>query len=252
METNGLRMALNSDDAPRMRRGRLRGPVRAALWALGCVVFAFWAPASAEPKPRTTLVLYPYHGIGGVDVSALGADLEVYLADKLRNLYANFATHPSAGYMADLRIEKLGVRPATAAELSAEWRRLKALLLMDGVIVPADGTHLAKSSIYLGDLGRHAPGKSAELIHVDLPLRGEEYGSIADSHSVATLFGLALDARDNGLPKDLYVRLAARALEIVDPLAAGPAPAPDLKRLRCGLLTFMAEATDTPVMDEDC
>ena len=72
METNGLRMALNSDDAPRMRRGRLRGPVRAALWALGCVVFAFWAPASAEPKPRTTLVLYPYHGIGGVDVSALG------------------------------------------------------------------------------------------------------------------------------------------------------------------------------------
>lgn len=207
-------------------------------------------PSFAEPQPRTKLVLYPYHGVAGVDATALASDLEVYLTDKLRNLYASFAMHPTADYMAELRIEKLGTKPSSAAEFSAEWRRLNALLLMDGVIVPADGKSIAKSSIYLGELGRNAPGQPVELLHVDLPLRGEEYGSIADSHSVAALFSLALDARNSGLTKDFYVKIAARALEILDMLDTRSAP--DLKRLKCGLLELIAEATDTPIMDENC
>ncbi len=245
-------MRPDRERSPQAGRLVFQGPSLALLVILTWMAVALPPAATAEPQPRTKLVLYPYHGIAGVDAGALGADLEVYLTDKLRNLYGNFATHPVASYLAGLRIERLAAKPASAAEFSAEWRRLDALLLMDGVIVPADGASVAKSSIYLGDLGRNAPGKPTELIHVDLPLRGEEYGSIADSHSVAALYSLALDAKENGLAKDFYVKVAARALEIVDTLNAGPSPAPDLKRLRCGLLSLIAEATGIPVMDEGC
>ena len=239
------------DRSPRIGLQLFRG-VGIALAVVCLATAALSMSATANPGPRTKLVLYPYHGIGGADSTALAADLEVYLTDKLRILYANFATNPVAAYMADLRIEKVGAKPATAAQLHNEWQRRGALLLMDGVIAPSNGTNIAKSSIYLGDLGRTAPGHSTELIHVDLPLRGEEYGSIADSHSVAALYGLALDARDSGLAKDFYVKVAARALELVDTLSTGPAVAPDLKHLRCGLLALIGEATGTPIMDPGC
>jgi len=205
------------------------------------------------PHLRTKLVLYPYHGIAGVDASAAASDLEIYLQDKLRTLYAAFSRDPSADYMQALRVEKLPDRPNSPDRQIAEWRRLDALLLLDGLIVVHAGISTAKSGIYFGDLIRGAPGLPTELIHIDLPLRAEEYGSIVDTHSAATLYSLALDAKRAHLPRDYYVRIAARALDVVNSLLESRSSlSPDLIELRCDISSLLSESTGIVSNPGDC
>jgi hypothetical protein len=237
----------------RRKFGGWRKITRTGAFALVLLVLAAAAPAPtvfADTPQRTTLVLYPYHGVGRLDdevVETLSKELELYLGDKVRTLYAFFARDPSAAYLSALRIQKSEPKPTTVDEFAADWQRLHALLLLDGIFVPSNGSAIAKSSIYFGELGTQAPGSPVPLVHLDLPLSPDEFGEIVDTHSAAALYGLALDARRNGLPKEFYVRVAARALEVVDTLSSGPTPPADLARLKCGLLNLISEATGVPV-----
>ena len=221
----------------------------ALIFSLVLTLAASISIAFADTPRRTTLILYPYHGLGGLDAKALSTDLEVYLADKVRTLYAFFARDPAAGYMSALHVQKAEPKPTTVDGFAADWRRLDALLLLDGVIAPSNGSVVAMSSIYFGELGTEAPGNPIELVHLDLPLRPDEFGKVVDTHSAAALYGLALDAKSNGLPKDFYIRIAARALEIVDTLSTGTTRPADLARLKCGLLMLISEATGVPAAD---
>ncbi len=220
------------------------GRVTTALPALAFLALAGVSSLVADEGMRTRIILYPYHGVAGANASKLAEDLDVYLTDKLNILYAGYAREHLADYMATLRVEKAAPPPVTAQELSAEWSRRNALLLLSGIIVAAPDRSIAKSSIYFGSLADNAPGHPPDLLHLDLPLSAEQFGSNADSHSAAVLYGLAMDAKRAGLAKDLYVRIAARALEIIDPLLeSDPSPSRDLKNLKAGLVSFIADAT---------
>jgi hypothetical protein len=204
-------------------------------------------PAAAERPMRVQLIVYPYQGIEVEPEKARQASeaLQDYLRDKIRVLYSNFAREPLAKYMRGLTVEPREPKPSTPGEYFEAWEKPGILALFDGVVskAPAEG-YMVRSSIFLGDLGVNAPGgQSIDLVSVDMPLRASEFGRIADTHSVVTLLGLALDARQAGLPGTFYTQVASQALEILDNFDPGQKKDPQIKKLKCATVAVIADAT---------
>ena len=66
-----------------------------------------------------------------------------------------------------------------------------------------------RSKIYLGNLKGHL---NDATITVDLPIKDEEFDTTRDTHSVVTLYALAMDARQMNRPENEINALLAEAL----------------------------------------
>ena len=232
-------------------RGRTTSIGARAALGIGLALLFLGDPAAAQQSMRVQLIIYPYQGIEVEPEKARQASeaLQTYLRDKIRVLYSNFAREPLAKYMRDLIVEAREPKPGTTAEYFAAWEKPGVLALFDGVVskLPTEG-YVVRSSIFLGDLGVNAPGgRSLDLVSVDMPLRADEFGRIADTHSAVTLLGLALDARQAGLPAPFYMQVASKALEILDNVEPDQKKDPQIKMLKCATVAVIAEAAKYPV-----
>jgi hypothetical protein len=204
-------------------------------------------------KSRTKVVLYPYRGLGGIDPTAAYSDLETFLSEKMRNIGAYFSNLPEAKYLENLCVEKSLNKPKTLVEFIAEWRKHNALLQMDGVItrdISNSNENIAKSSVYFGDLSQIMPSETIKAIHTDLKLDANQYETISDTHSAATLFGLVVHAKGDGLPTAYYLRLAGLARETLNAIKAEGRENQDIKVLRCTLERFISDTTKQPIPTE--
>jgi hypothetical protein len=176
-------------------------------------------PAAAQRPMRVQLIIYPYQGVEVAPEKVRQASdaLQIYLRDKIRVLYSNFAREPLAKYMRGLTVEHRELKPTTPGEYFEAWEKPGVLALFDGLVSKARAEgYMIRSSIFLGDLGVNAPGgRSIDIVFVDMPLDANEFERIADTHSAVTLLGLALDAREAGLPTTFYMDVASQALEIL-------------------------------------
>jgi hypothetical protein len=213
---------------------------------IGFALLLLSRPAAAQQPMRVQLVIYPYQGIEVEPENARQASkaLQDFLRDKIRVLYSNFAREPLAKYMRDLTVELRQPKPSTPGEYFEAWEKPGVLALFDGVVskAPTEG-YMIRSSIFLGDLGVNSPGgQSIDLVSVDMPLRANEFGRIADTHSVVTLLGLALDARQAGLPGTFYAQVASKALETLDSFGPDQKKDPQIKKLKCAAVAVIADA----------
>jgi hypothetical protein len=188
-------------------------------------VFYFWLGTScalAECLPeRLDLQIYKYGGV----TSATEANFSVFydiLSEKLKNLPYE-AGIENIGYLRQLRLrperyEAVSDAPSSRVDdLRRLWRFQKGhLLLLDGILYTDKATHdyWVTSSIFWGDI---RPPELAEVLHAKLPVSPEGYEHARDSHSMITLFALAMDARsqcDNALVLELLQKALEKAQDL--------------------------------------
>lgn len=163
----------------------------------------------------------------------------------MRNIGANFSNNPEAKYLENLCVEKSPDKPKSLAEFIEEGKKQNALLQMDGVITKIlsnSPENIAKSSIYFVDLTKIL-NKSIQAIHTDLTLEASQYETISDTHSAATLFSLAVNAKGDGLPTSYYLKLAGLARETLNTIKAEGKENKDVKEMRCALERLISDTT---------
>jgi hypothetical protein len=217
---------------------------------IGFALLLLNGPAAAQSPTRVQLIIYPYQGLEAEPEAARQASeaLQNFLRDKIRALYSIFAREPLAKYMRGITVEQRGPKPSTPGEYFAAWEKPGILALFDGVVskARADG-YMVRSSIFLGELGVNSPGgQSIDLVSVDMRLDVREFGRIGDTHSAVTLLGLALDARQAGLPGSFYTQVAGQALEILDGFDPDQKKDPQIRKLRCAAVAVIADAMKYP------
>ena len=112
-------------------------------------------------------------------------------------------------------------------KLAGRWRDAHALEILSGRIQESAGTFSVKSRVYFGELDT---GFNSRFLSIELPIVDEEYDTTRDSHSVAILYALALDAMHRCQPENEVILLLSAAHERLSDLPAGMAGMELLRR----------------------
>jgi|SoiMethySBSTD1v2_1073268.scaffolds.fasta_scaffold05286_3 hypothetical protein len=136
------------------------------------------------------------------------------VSSKIRVLGDRIARdHPACDYMRDLRVEKTGrVDDRSANRTLLDWRSTNALLFLSGMFRRDGTTDYVRSTPFFGELA----SKDADLNSLQLELRIDvsELQQTTDSHSLAVLYALAMDARRLGRPNDVVLTFLGEAVSV--------------------------------------
>jgi hypothetical protein len=184
-----------------------------ALAILAC--FYSTGVAAEVTSPRIAVPMYHYAGQTPQASERFEFFREIF-ADKLRSLAARFYGFDEAGYLDLLSVLPVpDAAPPSREEIRSQWTNAYALEIMRGIIAQRrDNFYWVTSRIFIGELGSLSNYLGAEELTVELRLSEEEYTSIIDSHSLITLFALAMDARRVGMPDYYYTGLLAAAEDV--------------------------------------
>jgi len=164
-----------------------------------------------QPGPLVCIPMYPYSG----NTREASRKFDYYrqiIAGKLHNLAMVFSGTVEAKYLTRLSVFNLAATsPPSLEQKRAHWINYSALELMQGIITQTNGDYWIKSQIFLGDLGAMGNYLGKQQVTVDLLLSADELSTIADSHSLVTLFALAMDAKRLNLPAPYILSLLAEA-----------------------------------------
>jgi hypothetical protein len=193
-----------------------------ALFSLGIIIPS---PVNAEEENQLINVpMYRYAGITtqGSDVFAVFQEI---FADKLRVLRGRFEGFAEGNYLERLSVSTVTtMNPPSVDEIKRRWISDSALEVMHGLIITRTDGYWVISRIYIGQLSTGY--LNSEDLKVELRLSEDEYASIIDSHSLVTIFALAMDAK----------RLRLSSYYVLDLLAAGDDVYADLlRRVRPGI-----------------
>jgi len=167
--------------------------------------------------PRLTISIFKYGGLTTPRAEKeFDAFKEIITAKIVKLTQELEAKGSSFSYVSNLRANF--VRDITSNEhlpftgsgqdLYDHWNSSGALQVMWGRIRSSDSKFSVRSEIFLGDLKGLLAMPSITL---DLPIVDEEFDSTSDSHSVTTLYALAMDAQKRGRPKDEVLMFLSEA-----------------------------------------
>ena len=159
--------------------------------------------------PRLLVNVYDYPS-GGV----LFDQFYFLVRNKIQVLVDSIASRcqPDCKYLGDLRIEKAGPEAASLNQKLAEWRSRNALLFLSGLFLRRDSADFVRTLPYFGEL---APGDPAlNGLVLELRVDAAELGRTTDTHSLALLYALALDAERTGRPREIILALLGQAASL--------------------------------------
>ena len=176
------------------------------------------AMRAGATAPRLLVQVYDYPS-GGV----LFDQFYLLVRNKIQVLVDSIKSRcePQCTYLGDLRVERAGrEQPASPNRTLADWRSTNALLFLSGLFFRRDSVDFVSSQPFFGELARNA----GELNRVPLELRidASELGRTTDSHSLALLYALAMDAERVGRPKDIILALLGEAVSIEKGISGVP------------------------------
>jgi hypothetical protein len=123
------------------------------------------------------------------------------------------ARHPECKYVGDLRIVRIDRQLASSpSEMLAEWRATNALAFFSGLVFQKEADIMVRSQPYFGELAIDVPGISR--VQLDLKVDEQEFSQTTDSHSLALLYALAMDARRLGYSRDVVFTYLAEAVSV--------------------------------------
>jgi hypothetical protein len=167
---------------------------------------------SAGHVPLTMIPMFPYAG-DPPEASGRFIFFQKILSDKFQELAVSFNNTAEAEYLARLSIRTFNDEaPLSLEDIRTCWEKAQALEIMHGIIVQRTDGYWVISRIYIGDLG--GVYLDAKALKVELRISEREFGSIIDSHSLVTLFALAMDAKRCKLPPYYVLSLLAKAKDI--------------------------------------
>ena len=183
------------------------------------------------PIPRVKISIYKYKGIhNGAHEAAFDQFTEI-IHDKIINLAQTLAAQGDEyKYLLDLKPVPVTDIVGTHLEFSGALAELekyhttsKALEVFSGRLRGDNSSFSVRSRVYLGSLGEALEHNSISL---DLQIDDSEYDRTTDSHSLITLYALAMDARRLGYPRELIYALLGEAVlrmpEVPDDLKGVP------------------------------
>jgi hypothetical protein len=174
--------------------------VSVSLFFLVCSI-VICAPTGAQDQPRTRIMVVPYIG-DKVQFQSFRGIIET----KIDRLKEDFP--PKYAYTRDLHLEDAETKPS---DFEGFWRETGSLAILSGIVFPQQQRSYVKSTFYLYDLKGNLGSNSVTL---DLAIEPEEYGATRDTHSIVTLYALAMDAKRLGSSPDVVSRFLSRAYEI--------------------------------------
>ena len=182
--------------------------------------FLVWMPACSQAEgPRVTLQFFKYSGVHDNNEAAKNQfdSFKSIIHAKISSISEELS---SREHFAEL--EKLGpffptdasgkhaIWSGNNAKLLERWKNAGTLEIFLGRIRIQENAYSVRSRVFLGNLPTSIDSK---FIVIDLPIADEQYDTTRDSHSVAILYALAMDARLRCRPEFEVFELLSAARE---------------------------------------
>ncbi|VAV85114.1 hypothetical protein MNBD_DELTA01-217 [hydrothermal vent metagenome] len=186
------------------------------LLVIALSLFIF-TDVGAEDPPRLSIEIFKYNGLEDDTrekkfktfveiihdkISRLSEEIE-YKYDginQLNDLALNIVKDADSGEHAPFE--------GTGNDLYDHWNSSNALEVFIGRLRVQDSNYSVRSKVFLGDLKGALESKT---VAIDLPISDEEFDTTRDSHSIITLYALAIDAKRRGQPDQEVLSLLSEA-----------------------------------------
>ena len=166
--------------------------------------------------PRLVVQLFDYATSDASLDQQLG-QFHTIVRNKIQMLAQSIATRdPACLYVGDLRVQqtKRQLTSSPSATL-AEWRNSGALLFLSGLFFRSGTDPVVRSQPFFGELaGQSDVGR----VQIDLAINPDEFARTTDSHSLAVLYALAMDAKRRGQPNTVVLTFLGEAISIASGL----------------------------------
>ncbi len=164
-------------------------------------------------SPRLTIQLFDYAGAGErPERRELFDQFCEIVRNKISMLSeAMVSRNKECAYVAQIQVirqkRELDLSPRDRLE---HWRQTHSLQLLSGMLLDSGGKTSVRSQPFHGDLAAGAGSR----IQLEMKIDANEFSQTADTHSLAVLYALALDARAMGRPDDVVFTYLAEAVSI--------------------------------------
>ena len=205
------------------------------FWFLGAD-FLVHDSAVAENAPRLTISIFKYSGIRTErHENEFDAFKEIIVA-KILKLTQEFETkgnrfdyisHLTPSFVSDLASNKHLPFIGSQKDLYDHWYSSGALEVLLGRIRSTGSIFSVRSEVFLGDLKGNLENPSLTL---DLSIVDEQFDTTRDSHTLITLYALAMDAQGRGRPKDEVLTFLSEAYGRLPDLCEDMPGIKDLKK----------------------
>lgn len=168
--------------------------------------------------PRLVVQLFDYATSDATLDQQLG-QFHTIVRNKIQMLAQSIATRdPQCVYVADLRVQQTRRQLTLSASATlAEWRNSGALLFLSGLFFRNGADPVVRSQPFFGEL---AGPSDVGRVQIDLAVNPDEFARTTDSHSLAVLYALAMDAKRRGQPNAVVITFLGEAMSIASGLDA--------------------------------
>lgn len=182
-------------------------------------------------EPRRKILLLPYAS-EQADGSKQREFLAAILRSKIDTLAERIMQREPATALSRLKLETGDQLGAMSAEdRRKRWVSDHLLEISSGILFSKDGRTTARGQLYLGELA------DPPSIQLDLALDPEAFGKLNDSHALALVFALAVDAEQAGAPKHVITAYLDEATQLCQQL--GGTGDDGLRRLKVSVATLL-------------
>lgn len=173
---------------------------------------ALWIVAMrpSANAPRLIVQLFDYASSEAGSEQQL-AQFHTIVRNKIQMLAQSISIrNPLCKYVADLRVERTARQLASSPNATlAEWKSSGALLFLSGLLFRRESDVIVRSQPFFGELGGDT---DISRVQIDLRIHVDEFGQTTDTHSLALLYALAMDARRRGQPNDVVLLFLGEAV----------------------------------------
>jgi hypothetical protein len=140
----------------------------------------------------------------------------IIVRNKIQMLAQSIATRDAqCVYVEDLRVEQTRRKLTSPSATLAEWRNSGALLFLSGLFFRRGTDLVVRSQPFFGELAGQADFGRVQL---DLAINPDEFARTTDSHSLAVLYALAMDAKRRGQPNVVILTFLGEAVSVAQDL----------------------------------
>lgn len=125
-------------------------------------------------------------------------------------------------------------------DLQNRWEISNVLEILHGRVRANNKQYSVKSRVFFGNLSTDLGSK---FLSIELPIDDEQYETTKDSHSIAILYALALDARNRCRPENEVIALLSNAYEKLKDIPDSPKLA-GIEKLRNAVETALTSSSD--------
>jgi hypothetical protein len=187
----------------------MSGMNRTSIIAAILVMLAMQYTTAYAAKPRTEIALFQYKGVvKGQEAEVKYQNFRGILDNKILNIRSEVLQGRSSEeasmvkdlhYLGEIHISSKEDDKFKKNEDVYKWldNEPEVLFILRGIIMSDDNMNYAVySNLYLRTVADEIPSR---MLSLNMPIKSVEIANTKDSHTIAILYALAMDAKKNGM-----------------------------------------------------